>query len=86
MQASRVVETLDLFEQAPARLETCDYAGQFGLVARFTPVCSPENNGTSKAFVKTLKRDCFDHFLGVVAGGTERRCAPYRSTCRDLPA
>ena len=37
--------------------ETRDFATALNLVACFTPVRSPESNGVSEAFVKTLKRD-----------------------------
>ena len=37
--------------------ETLVFAAALGLVACFTPVRSPESNGVSEAFVKTLKRD-----------------------------
>ena len=37
--------------------ETRDFAAALNLVPCFTPVRSPESNGTSEAFVKTLKRD-----------------------------
>lgn len=37
--------------------ETRDFARQLGLVPCFTPVRSPESNGMSEAFVKTLRRD-----------------------------
>jgi transposase InsO family protein len=37
--------------------ETLDFAAALGLVPCFTPVRSPESNGVSEAFVKTLKRD-----------------------------
>jgi transposase InsO family protein len=37
--------------------ETRDFATALGLVPRFTPVRSPESNGMSESFVKTLKRD-----------------------------
>ena len=37
--------------------ETRDFAIALNLVACFTPVKSPESNGMSEAFVKTLKRD-----------------------------
>ena len=33
------------------------FATQLNLVPCFTPVASPESNGMSEAFVKTLKRD-----------------------------
>ena len=34
--------------------ETLEFAAALGLVACFTPVRSPESNGVSEAFVKTL--------------------------------
>jgi putative transposase len=37
--------------------DTRDFATALGLVPCFTPVRSPESNGMSEAFVKTLKRD-----------------------------
>jgi transposase InsO family protein len=37
--------------------DTRDFAAALGLVPCFTPVRSPESNGMSEAFVKTLKRD-----------------------------
>jgi transposase InsO family protein len=37
--------------------DTREFAVALNLVACFTPVRSPESNGVSKAFVKTLKRD-----------------------------
>lgn len=37
--------------------DTLDFAAALGLVPCFTPVRSPESNGVSEAFVKTLKRD-----------------------------
>ena len=37
--------------------DTMDFATALNLVACFTPVRSPESNGISEAFVKTLKRD-----------------------------
>ena len=37
--------------------ETLDFAAALSLVPCFTPVRSPESNGVSEAFVKTLKRD-----------------------------
>jgi transposase InsO family protein len=36
--------------------ETCIFAGQLGLKSCFAPVKSPQSNGISEAFVKTLKR------------------------------
>ena len=38
--------------------ETRIFARQLGLKPCFTPVKSPQSNGISEAFVKTLKRDC----------------------------
>lgn len=37
--------------------ETRRFAAQLNLIPCFTPVASPESNGMSEAFVKTLKRD-----------------------------
>ena len=37
--------------------ETLDFAAALGVVPCFIPVRSPESNGSSEAFVKTLKRD-----------------------------
>ena len=42
---------------AYAARDTRDFAIVLNLVACFTPVRSPESNGVSEAFVKTLKRD-----------------------------
>ena len=39
--------------------DTRDFAAALGLVPCFTPVRSPESDGASEAFVKTLKRDHF---------------------------
>jgi transposase InsO family protein len=36
---------------------TADIARALGLTLLFTPVRSPESNGISESFVKTLKRD-----------------------------
>ena len=37
--------------------ETRDFAAALGLTPCFTPIRSPESNGMSESFVKTLKRD-----------------------------
>ena len=37
--------------------DTRVFTSQHGLAPCFTPVASPESNGMSEAFVKTLKRD-----------------------------
>lgn len=37
--------------------ETCDFGAQLGFEICTTPSYSPESNGASEAFVKTLKRD-----------------------------
>ena len=42
---------------AYAARETLEFAVALALVPSFTPVRSPESNGVSEAFVKTLKRD-----------------------------
>jgi transposase InsO family protein len=41
--------------------ETSDIATALGLRLAFTPIRSPESNGISEAFVKTLKRDYARH-------------------------
>ena len=41
--------------------ETRRFASQLNLLPCFTPVASPESNGISEAFVKTIKRD----YIGV---------------------
>jgi len=33
------------------------FALDIGLPSLFTPVCSPQSNGTAESFVKTMKRD-----------------------------
>ena len=56
--------------------DTRDFATALGLVPCFTPVRSPESNGMSESFVKTLKRDYVrvtplpdaQTVLGLVAG------------------
>lgn len=40
-----------------AAKKTVAFAGELGLLPRFTPVRSPESNGMAEAFVKTFKRD-----------------------------
>ena len=42
---------------AYAARDTLDFAAALSLQPCFTPVRSPESNGISEAFVKTLKRD-----------------------------
>ena len=42
---------------AYAARETLEFAAALSLLPCFTPVRSPESNGVSEAFVKTLKRD-----------------------------
>ncbi len=43
--------------------QTSDTATALGLRLAFTPVRSPESNGISEAFVKTLKRDYARHSI-----------------------
>ena len=47
--------------------ETLEFAAALALVPCFTPVRSPESNGVSEAFVKTLKRD-YARIERVVSG------------------
>jgi transposase InsO family protein len=56
-RAPEVVEVLSDNGSAYTAKETRIYARQLGLKPCFTPVASPQSNGMSEAFVKTLKRD-----------------------------
>ena len=55
--APEVVEVLSDNGSAYTAKETRIFARQLGLKSCFTPVASPQSNGMSEAFVKTLKRD-----------------------------
>ena len=55
--APEVVEVLSDNGSAYTARETRIFARQLGLKPCFTPVASPQSNGMSEAFVKTLKRD-----------------------------
>ena len=57
IRAPHPVEWLSDNGSAYTAVETRRFAAQLGLVSCFTPVASPESNGMSEAFVKTLKRD-----------------------------
>jgi transposase InsO family protein len=56
-RAPEVVEVLSDNGSAYTAKETRIFAGQLGLKPCFTTVASPQSNGMSEAFVKTLKRD-----------------------------
>jgi transposase InsO family protein len=56
-RAPEVVEVLSDNGSAYTAKETRIFARQLGLKPCFTPVASPQSNGMSEAFVKTLKRD-----------------------------
>lgn len=56
-QAPHAVEWLSDNGSAYTAKQTLDFAAALGLVPCFTPVHSPESNGTAEAFVKTFKRD-----------------------------
>jgi len=56
-QAPQRVEVLLDNGSAYTAKETRIFAQQLGLKSCFTPVNSPQSNGMSEAFVKTLKRD-----------------------------
>jgi len=43
--------------------ETANTATALGLKLAFTPVRSPESNGISESFVKTLRRDYVQHHI-----------------------
>ena len=57
-RASETVEVLSDNGSAYTAKETRIFARQLGLKPCFTQVASPQSNGISEAFVKTLKRDC----------------------------
>ena len=57
LRARHPVQWLADNRSAYAARETIDFATGLALVPCFTPVHSPESNGVSEAFVKTLKRD-----------------------------
>lgn len=56
-RAPDVIEVLTDNGSAYTAKETRIFARQLGLKPCFTPVASPQSNGMSEAFVKTLKRD-----------------------------
>ena len=56
-RASEQIEVLTDNGSAYTAKETRVFAQQLGLKSCFTPVASPQSNGMSEAFVKTLKRD-----------------------------
>ena len=56
-RAPGVIEVLTDTGSAYRAKETRIFARQLGLKPCFTPVASPQSNGMSEAFVKTLKRD-----------------------------
>lgn len=56
-RAPHAVEWLSDNGSAYIARDTADTARALGLTLLFTPVRSPESNGMSEAFVKTLKRD-----------------------------
>ena len=57
LRATHPVQWLADNGSAYTAAETLSFAAALNLVPRFTPVRSPESNGVSEAFVKTLKRD-----------------------------
>ncbi len=57
IRAPHAVEWLSDNGSPYTAYETRVFAGQLNLVPCFTPVASPESNGMSEAFVRTLKRD-----------------------------
>ena len=62
-RAATPVEWLSDNGSAYTAHETTDMATALGLRLAFTPVRSPESNGISEAFVKTIKRDYARHHL-----------------------
>jgi len=57
LRAPHLVQWLADNGSAYTARETLDFAAALALSPCFTPVRSPESNGISEAFVKTLKRD-----------------------------
>ena len=57
VRAPHAIEHLSDNGSAYTAKQTRDFATALNLVPCFTPVASPESNGMSEAFVKTLKRD-----------------------------
>ena len=57
LRAPAPVEWLSDNGSAYTAAETRQFASQLNLLACFTPVASPQSNGMSEAFVKTIKRD-----------------------------
>jgi putative transposase len=57
LRAPHPVQSLADNGSAFTARDTLDFAAALGLMPCFTPVRSPESNGVSEAFVKTLKRD-----------------------------
>ena len=56
-RAPEVIEVLSDNGSSYTARQTRIFARQLGLKSCFTPVASPQSNGMSEAFVKTLKRD-----------------------------
>ena len=57
IRAPHAVEWLSDNGSPYTAYETRVFSGQLNLTPCFTPVASPESNGMSEAFVRTLKRD-----------------------------
>ena len=62
-RAAHPVEWLSDNGSAYIAAETADTATALGLKLAFTPVRSPESNGISESFVKTLRRDYVRHHI-----------------------
>ena len=56
-RAPQAIEHLSDSGSCYTAKQTRDFAAALGLTPCFTPIRSPESNGMSKSFVKTLKRD-----------------------------
>jgi transposase InsO family protein len=57
IRAPHLVEWLSDTGSPYTAIETRRFAGQLNILSCFTPVASPESNGMSEAFIKTIKRD-----------------------------
>jgi len=55
--------------------DTCRFAMDIGLKPLTTPVCSPQSNGMTESFVKTMKRDYVAFMLKPDAATAARNLA-----------
>ena len=80
-RAPQAIEHLSENGSAYTARDTGLFAQALNLTPCFTPVASPQSNGMSEAFVKTLKRD----YICKSAMCAESPCQPSRSTYESEP-